>query len=138
MVFGGKRMAPHCKHGFSFSHSSTNCAWAPDSSSSIIQPADRSPHNGSTTYSPDYGQHKRRICLAWSNYQYPGCPFPNCSFEHSCAYCIHNPGVFTKDMHVKPDTIHIKPKIIPTVDQLIEGLIRLRLHWHGVYHYIVI
>ena len=39
---------------------------------------------------------KRRICLAWNNYQYPGCPFPNCSFEYSCVYCIHNPGVLDK------------------------------------------
>jgi len=53
VAFGGKRMAPNCKHCFSFSHSSNSCAWAPDSGSPATQPADRSPRNGLTTYNPD-------------------------------------------------------------------------------------
>ena len=122
--FGGKRMAPHCKHCFSFSHSSTNCAWAPDSGSSTIQPADQSPCNGSTNYYPDYGQCKCRICLVWNNYQYPGSPFPTVHSKIPVPIASTILVSWIKDIH--SDSVYIKPRITLTVDQLTEGLTRLR------------
>ena len=78
VAFAGKAMVSHCKHCFSFSHTSNECAWAPDFTIPRValnsHPSDRGQRNG-TTDSPNSGQRRRRICLAWNNYQYPGCPF---------------------------------------------------------------
>ena len=90
VAFAGKTMSPHCKHCFSFSYTSKECAWASDHSTHVI-PSSQSTDRGQRT-----SQRRRRIFLAWNNHPYPGCPFPNCSFEHSCAYCINIPGVVDK------------------------------------------
>ena len=100
VAFARKTMVPHCKYCFSFSHSSTECAWANDHSAqrgiSNPQPSDRGQCNSPTTYNPNAGQHRRRICFAWNNHPYPGCPFPSCSFEHSCPHCMNYPYILDK------------------------------------------
>ena len=72
VAFSGKPMAPHCKHCFSFSHTSTECAWAPDHNTLHATPnsqsSDRGLRSTPTTYSPNSGQRRQRICLARNNY----------------------------------------------------------------------
>ena len=93
----------------SFSHTSIEFAWAPDHitlcATPNSQPLEHGERRITNSYSSNTGQCRRKICLTWNNYQYSGCPFPNCSFEHSCAYCI-NPALWTKD--TRQDFVHIK------------------------------
>ena len=96
VAFNGKRLAPHCKHCFSFSHFSADCAWATDTSIPHASPPSQSSRSNTTSNSANFVQRRPRICLAWNNYPYPGCPFPNCSYDHSCAYCFNSPSIQDK------------------------------------------
>ena len=97
VAFAEKTMASYCKYCFSFSHTSTECAWATDHiaqcETSILQPSDCGQCHSPTTNNPYDGQCRRRIPFRWNNHLYPGCPFPNCSFEYSCLYCMNYPNI---------------------------------------------
>ena len=96
VAFAGKTMSPHCKHCFSFSHTSTECAWASDHCTHVMPTSQSTDCGQRTTFTTNTGQCRQKICLAWNNHPYPGCPYANCSFEHSCAYCINISSIVDK------------------------------------------
>ena len=58
VAFAGKTMSPHCKHCFSFGHTSTECAWASDHSTHVIPSSQSTDRGQRTTFSPSTSQRR--------------------------------------------------------------------------------
>ena len=84
-AFSGKGKSSRCKHCFSLLHSSNDCEWDPEPSTSS---------NPSAAFQPPTQQQQRRqICRDWNNTRKPGCVRVICSYQHVCLSCAFDPKI---------------------------------------------
>ena len=78
LAFQGQARSNRCKHCFSLSHSSGDCAFAPDAQ---------------TQQQPGLFPRptKRPICYQWNDTPSQTCTYRNCRYDHVCYICANSP-----------------------------------------------
>ena len=88
IAFSGKAKANRCHHCFSLSHTSSECEWSAEAAQQEIRPLMSMSHQQAA---PMTSNQPRAICKSFNFDPNPGCTFKNCTYEHVCWYCYHNP-----------------------------------------------
>ena len=84
LAFTGMARRTMCVHCLSLAHKSSQCNWADEAS-------DMTSSNSWAHPRSDLRSQSNGICRSWNRDPRPGCSFPNCKFQHICAYCARNP-----------------------------------------------
>ena len=82
LVFSSETKVDHCKHCFSFAHSTSSCQANGDT------PEKKNTVSFNRPFYPSKFFRGCPICYKWNESKLPNCPHHNCCFEHVLHMCV--------------------------------------------------